>query len=172
MSFLQELKQKLEKGVETAGQMSQQMLEISRLTLRIKGKKDDIDRLIANLGREVYQTWEQNQDLTESEAINQLLKTVRDQYEQLHALQQELEVLKRSDQQADHAEEVTPTLVDGRSDDLATVEALPQAEEHQDAPASIDMGGTRVAVLYLCPFCAHQVESEATSCSHCHKRFY
>ncbi|MFC7441327.1 hypothetical protein [Laceyella putida] len=172
MSFLQDLKQKLEKGVETAGQKSQRMLEISRLTLRIKGKKDDIERLITKLGREVYQTWEKEQKLAETEEVGQLLKAVQDQYGQLNALQQELEVLKQSDQVPLQVEEITPTLVEQANAEQGGVEALPQPEEAREMPDSINTGGTQVAVLYLCPFCAHQVESEASSCSHCHKRFY
>lgn len=170
MSFLQDLKQKLEKGVETAGQKSQRMLEISRLTLRIKGKKDDIERLITKLGREVYETWEKEQKLVETETAGQLLKAVQDQYEQLASLQEELEELKKSDQVP--MEEITPTLVGQTMAEQGTIGVLPQPEGTPNEVEEINTGATKIAVLYLCPFCAHQVDSEVASCPHCHKRFH
>lgn len=172
MNFFQDLKLKLEKGMETAGQKSQRMLEMSRLSLKIKGKKDDIERMMQNLGREVYKVWEPKKNLEMTDQIQKMLTTIHDLNDQLRALQKELEDLKNSDITfRDTAEKVSiPPLsqeeapVSGRAAVL-----LPEQGSRLEPVKTVQ---PQVAIVYICPFCAHQVKSDASACSHCGQRFY
>ncbi|SEM71609.1 hypothetical protein [Lihuaxuella thermophila] len=172
MNFFQDLKQKLEKGMETAGQKSQRMLEISRLSLKIKGKKDDIERMIQKLGREVYEAWEPAKKLEMTDQIEATLTAIHDLNEQLKSLQKELEDLKNSDITVhDTAEKVSiPPSVQEEEPSSGKVEVLlPDQESPRTRVKTVQPGA---AVLYICPFCAHQVKNDASSCSHCGQRFY
>jgi hypothetical protein len=172
LNFFQDLKLKLEKGMETAGQKSQRMLEMSRLSLKIKGKKDDIERMIQKLGWEVYKAWEPNKNLELTDQIQKTLTTIQDLNEQLRFLQKELEDLKNSDIIVpDTAEKVSisplsqeEAQVSGRVNVL-----LPDKGSRQEPVKTVQ---PKVAILYICPFCAHQVKSDASACSHCGQRFY
>ncbi|MGA8941816.1 MAG: hypothetical protein WB502_03745 [Thermoactinomyces sp.] len=160
MNFFQDLKQKLEKSVESAGQKSQRMLEISRLTLRIKGKKEDIEHQIGKLGWQLYQYWKVNGKLEVTETFRFSLEAIRDQEEQLKILTQELEELKNK--------EVVPRKTAERVQlDDSPDEGFPD-EMHVNGP----VGSEVPSVVYICPFCAHQVDQNASGCSHCQKRFY
>ncbi len=160
MNFFQDLKQKLEKSVESAGQKSQKMLDISRLTLRIKGKKEDIDHQIGKLGWQLYRYWEANGKLELTETFRYSLEAIRDQEEQLKILTKELEELK--------SKEVIPRKTAER------VELGDPQEEIilEEMPANGSLGTGIPPVVYICPFCAHQVDQNASGCLHCQKRFY
>jgi len=90
VKLFKELKDRLEKGMETAGQKSQQMLEISRLSMKIKGKKEDIDRLYRRLGQAVSEVWESQSELVLNAHIRELLEAIRDLKQQVEILEQEL----------------------------------------------------------------------------------
>ncbi|MGA9174792.1 MAG: hypothetical protein WBZ33_12550 [Thermoactinomyces sp.] len=171
MSFLQELKQKLEKGVETAGQKSQKMIEISRLTLRIKGKKEDIERQIQKLGWEVYTHWENTEELTLNESIHLSLQGIRSQREQLVELQKELEEVKKADViPRKQVEKVNLMIAEAEEDAQPNKEAILLEPV---SPVDVAANNPHIpAVIYICPFCAHQVSADAISCTHCEKRFY
>jgi hypothetical protein len=166
LSFLQELKQKLEKGVETAGQKSHKMIEISRLTLRIKGKKDDIERMISKLGWEIYRVWEQTGKLEMNENIQFSLQAIWDQQEQLRALQKELEEVKKSD--------IVPRKQVEKVDLVLEAEAVAVEENvGREEPVALPESKPEVpSVIYICPFCAHQVKNDASRCANCQSRFH
>jgi rubrerythrin len=153
LNFFQDLKEKLEKSVETAGQKSQKMLEMSRLTLRIKGKKEDIENEVSKLGWQVYRHWEENGNLELSDSIVLSLESIRDQQKRLEALTKELEELKNKEIVSRKEAERVPL-------DLASDESE---------------GGTREAlvssVIYICPYCARQIAPDDSRCPHCQKRF-
>ncbi|BCU82615.1 hypothetical protein JIR001_23980 [Polycladomyces abyssicola] len=90
MKLLKELKDRLEKGMETAGHKSQQMLEISRLSMKIKVKKEDIDRLYRRLGQAVSEVWESQSEFVLNAHIRELLDAIRDLKQQVEILEQEL----------------------------------------------------------------------------------
>ena len=92
MSIWKELKHRVEKGVETASQKSQQMVEISRLNLRIRGKKEDINRLYRRLGILVYEAWngDEGESLVLSENMKEILHLIRQFQAEITALEQEL----------------------------------------------------------------------------------
>lgn len=166
MNFFQELKQRLEKGVETAGQTSQKMLEISRLTLRIRGKKEDIERMVTQLGWEMVESWRPDEEWEMTDSIKRTLQAIHHQNKQLEDLQAELEDLKSNlITQKEQAEKVElhepeePLLIQGKAANHG------ENSEQTEVPAI-------PAVIYLCPFCAHQVDHDASQCSHCHERFH
>ncbi len=172
MNFFQDLKLKLEKGMETAGQKSQRMLEMSRLSLKIKGKKDDIERMIQRLGWEVYEAWERDKNLEKTDQIQGTLKAIDDLNEQLRSLQKELEDLKNSDITIrDTAEKVSiPSL--SKEEEPVSKEVAVLLPDQDSQPEPVKKVPPRVAVLYICPFCAHQVSRDASGCSHCGQQFY
>lgn len=181
MNFFQDLKQKIEKGVETAGQKSQRMIAMSSLNLKIKGKKEDIDRLMKKLGWDVYRAWEPNKILEISDQVQDTLKAVHDLNVQLKELEKELEELKSLNiTNKDTAERVTippvpeetvPTYPPPSMPDSNGSHSEPkQSNKSRATPAPVVPPPT--AVVYICPFCAHQVECDISSCSHCHRRYY
>lgn len=177
MSFLQDLKQKLEKGVETAGQKSQKMIEISRLALRIKGKKEDIERQVQKLGWEVYTHWEKTGELRLNESIHLSLQGIRSQQEQLFELQKELEEVKKADiVPRRQAEKVNLVIAETEVEAVRPEAVWPHEETILLGPVSPIQPSADErkipAVVFLCPFCAHQVSDEATFCNHCNERFY
>lgn len=160
MNFFQDLKEKLEKSVESAGHKSQKMLEMSRLTLRIKGKKEDIEHQISKLGWQVYHHWEEKGELELTETILLSLESIRDQQNRLEALTNELEELKNKEIVSRKEAERVPL-------DLASEEEDVRKEspaESQEAKVS--------SVIYICPFCAYQIDPDDSGCPHCQKRFY
>jgi rubrerythrin len=154
LNFFQDLKEKLEKSVETAGQKSQKMLEMSRLTLRIKGKKEDIEHEVSKLGWQVYRHWEEHGNLELTDSIVLSLESIRDQQKRLEALTKELEELKKKEIVSRKEAERVPL-------DLASDEA-----EGGKPEALVS------SVIYICPFCARQIAPDDQSCPHCQKRFY
>ncbi|MBA4492919.1 hypothetical protein ACFO25_08480 [Paenactinomyces guangxiensis] len=172
MNFFQDLKQKLEKGVETAGQKSQRMLEMSRLTLKIKGKKEDIERMANKLGWEVYNAWEPKGKLEETDQIQESLKAIHDLNEQLKSLQKELDELR-------NANITTRAMAEKVNISPPGPEGPPAALRQADVPSNqtshpewIKTVTPVTPVVYICPFCAHQVARDASNCTHCQQRFY
>jgi rubrerythrin len=86
------LKHRLEKGVETATHKSQQMVEISRLNLRIRGKKEDINRLYRRLGILAFEAW--NKDMADrlvlSTEMKEILQSIRQIQADISAMEQDL----------------------------------------------------------------------------------
>lgn len=160
MNFFQDLKQKLEKSVESAGQKSQKMLDISRLTLRIKGKKEDIDHEIGKLGWQLYRYWEANGKIELTETFRFSLEAIRAQEEQLEILTKELEELKNK--------EVVPR----RTAERVRLDEPQEEILLEEIAVNHSMGAEIPSVVYICPFCAHQVDPNASGCSYCQKRFY
>lgn len=92
VSIWKGLRHRLEKGVETASQKSQQMMEISRLNLRIRGKKEDINRLYRRLGILVYEAWNEDKGerLVLSGDMKEALQLIRQFQAEITAMEQEL----------------------------------------------------------------------------------
>jgi rubrerythrin len=92
VSIWKELKHRVEKGVETASQKSQQMVEISRLNLRIRGKKEDINRLYRRLGILAYEAWKEDpaESLAIDGEIKEVLESIRQLQTEITAMEQDL----------------------------------------------------------------------------------
>lgn len=156
MKLFFDLKQKLEKGVETAGQTSQKMLEISRLSLRIRGKKEEAERLIAQLGKEMVESWKPDQEWEMTDSIKQMLQEIYNINKEIEKLQEELTDVKNN--LITQKEEIEKVIFSKSSKNEVELEPL----EATAIPV----------IVYLCPFCAHQVEPDQSQCNHCRKPFY
>jgi hypothetical protein len=67
MSFFKKITETVSKGVSTATEKAQQTVEITRLNAQISGKRKEIDKLLANIGANVYEAYLAN-DLSKAEA--------------------------------------------------------------------------------------------------------
>jgi hypothetical protein len=176
LNFFQDLKQKLESSLETAGQKSQRMLEMSRLTIKIKGKKEDVERMAQKLGMEVYKSWEPEQILEVTDHIQETLRAMHDLTEQLKALEKELEELKNSNITARETAEKVSIFVEDTPVLNQTIAKTKQDQPVVQSKEMISLTQTKMplvaSVIYICPFCAHQVAQEASSCSNCRRAFY
>jgi hypothetical protein len=180
LNFFQDLKQKLEKSMETAGQKSQQMLEMSRLAIRIKGKKEDIERSVSTLGWEVFHNWNRQGGLEMTDEILKLLEAVRDQQNQLALLERELAELKSSlitlretaekvDLGTEKEEAPNP---DSKPAEPVRAEPVVKAMSSSPRKPGHVPRPSVAAVVYICPFCARQVPAESSGCPHCRRRFF
>lgn len=143
--------------MEVAGQKSQRMLEMTRLNAKIKGKREEIEQTVNDLGWHVYRSWEVNRRLEATPLIQESLQIMHQLHGQLDILKQELDDVRSSEMIIQEQE--TVILSSGLLEEGRQVHA--PAEE---LPAEV--------MIYICPFCAHQVKSEASSCSHCQRVFY
>ena len=89
MSFFKGIANKIGKGVATANIKSQQMMNISRLNLAIKGKEDDISRLHRRLGIAVYQSWDTIKRGSSTPEIDEIIQGIRDLNREIIALKRE-----------------------------------------------------------------------------------
>lgn len=92
MSFWKELKQGLQKSVKTASEKSQQMVEISRLNLRIRGKKEDVNRLFLRFGILAFDAWNKDEGdrLVLSREMKEILQSIRQVQADITAMEREL----------------------------------------------------------------------------------
>lgn len=154
MNIFQDLKQKLEKGFEQAGNKSQRMFEMSKLGLKAKSKKEKLDELLQELGSVVYQSWKTNGEMKETEEITRSLNAVHELSKEIEAMELELNQLKNSNITTKTSAE-TVRIVANDSD--SKQEAL-----HHSVPKQI----------YLCPNCAYQVTKNISKCPHCNQQYY
>lgn len=152
MNFFQDLKDKLGKGFEQAGNKSQRVFEVSRLTLKVKSKQEDLDDLVERLGWIVYETWEENKEWKETEEIKKALKAVYELDQEIKSLQKELDRLKNSNiTQRIKAETVELP--------VATVDENEEVKKLSNS-------------IYLCSYCAYQVTESSQKCGNCNRQFY
>ena len=148
LSFFQEIKQKIEKSMEQASQRSQNMYEMSKLNYKIKAKKGEIEEVMNQLGWAIYRTWESNQTLTINAEVQRVLQSAHTLLGQLQEMEEKREALKNAS-------------VMGTS-------LSQKASHHQPQPAL----QASTTLLYICPFCAHQVHEQDSRCSYCQQQFY
>jgi hypothetical protein len=168
LNFFQDLKQKLEKGMEAAGQKSQQMLELSRLTIRVKTQKEELDEAMKALGWKLFENWKESGEVKPEDELLQQLEEAEKKRDELVRLEQELE-------------EVRQSLVNIRDFSMKaeageSAETVPVLEAVPVQPAGAKTVSTetktRPAVICICPWCAKQVSLEDHECPHCRSRFH
>ena len=155
MNFFQDLKQKLGKGFEQAGNQSQRVLEMSKLSYKLKKKREDLDDLVERLGWVVYEEWEENQKLTETEKVKESLKAVYELDQEIKKLEEELNRLKNSN-------------ITERSS-AETVELPVTASDESTSDQEAKKGEKDLEEIYLCENCAYQVLAPSYACQHCGK---
>ncbi|TCP64931.1 zinc ribbon domain-containing protein [Baia soyae] len=152
-NFLQDIKQKIGKGVEHVSKSSQRMLEMNRLNQKLTGKKQELSQLMSQLGQVTLQQWEQTQTIQmnpELEAQFQIAATMK---EEIQSIEKMIQSLKEETKQ-------TETNYFQNKPNQA-----PQAGQMPIAPMSM-------AVVYICPSCAHQIPNQSNQCSTCGQRFH
>lgn len=185
LNFFQDIKQKIEKGVEQAGKSSQKVLEISRLNLKIKGKREDIEHTVNRLGWTVFQKWTKEQKMDVDHEVQQGLKAIQDLMIQLQNLERELEELKNTgnvSKEPPSYAALPPSpnkeaYIQMPNSSSVSIEAtpvnpMPNPSQVQNPNQVQNPIQPSVSIIYICPFCAHQVPTEAKECAHCHQRFY
>lgn len=152
MNFFQDLKQKLGKGFEQAGNQSQRVFELSKLSYKLRKKREDLDELVENLGWTVYEEWEEKKQLTETEKIKKSLNEVYELDQEIRKLEEELDRLKNSNiTERKKAETVELPVVDETTADVA------------------EKTGNELEQIYLCATCAYQVVPPNYECENCNK---
>ncbi|MDQ0417731.1 putative nucleic acid-binding Zn-ribbon protein [Croceifilum oryzae] len=152
-SFLQDIKQKIGKGVEQVSKSSQRMLEVNRLNQKLNGKKQELGQLMGQLGQYTLQQWEQTQTI-------QMNSELEAQFQKATAMKEEMKSIENMIQSL--KEETNQT----RTDYIQHMpNQAPQAGQMPMAPMSM-------AVVYICPSCAHQIPNQSNQCSTCGQRFY
>lgn len=157
MNFFQDLKSKLGKGFEQAGNKSQRVFEVSRLSLKVKGKKEDLDELIERLGWIVYETWEETKEWKETDEIKKTLREVFELDQEIKSLEDELDRLKNSNITTRAKAETVEIPV-------TPVDDTPMSSVERKRPTSKQ--------IYLCANCAYQVAANANKCTYCDHFFY
>jgi hypothetical protein len=155
MNFFQDLKQVLEKGM---GQVGNQVFDISKLKNLLNGEKDQIQNLYTRLGQLVFAEWKEKGKIEVAGEIEQVLRMVQAGNQQMTELE------KRIDLQTQASTAFSPT--------RTYFEPTQQTPPPPLTATSVVNEAKPVAVVYLCPFCAHQVKQEDSSCSNCQARFY
>lgn len=149
MNIFQDIKNKLEKSFEQAGHQSQRVVEMGRLNLRIKNKKDELAELVDQLGWAVFESWEPNEEFQLNADIERALHDAYRTEKQLQKLEEERDKLKNSNI---HTKVTAETV-------QLSLTSIENSGQQQRTPETI----------YICSYCAHQMSSEETQCPHCHK---
>ena len=152
MNFFQDLKHKLGKGFEQAGNKSQRVYQLSRLSLKLKSKREMMDELVEQLGWTVYEAWEENKEWKETEKIKESVQAVYEIDQEIKSLEEELDRLKNSN-------------ITERSK-AETVE-LPITPIDDPPSSRVGVVETPSNRIYHCPTCAHQVMAPSFECRHC-----
>lgn len=199
MNFFQDIKQKIEKGVEQVGKSSQRVIEINRLNLKLNGKRQEFDLLMNRIGWSIFQQWRQNPQIQMNSELEYQLRMVSGAWEEIQSIEKEIQLLKNGSNpdeigneqnmpnQPVNSFESTPiatplqaNIEPTEPEPKSVIKAVPKAEysippiteapvshTYQQAVAPISM-----AVVYICPFCAHQVPSHSNECSTCGQKYY
>lgn len=199
MGLLTDLKQNLKKGIESTSQRSKKLVDISRLNIAIKGKREEEERLYRQLGKESYQLWEKKEkwEVTDSlratlEQIQSIRNTIKQWEQQVEELkkQEEKERIQeeKSEQQMRQAAELTdaePARSAEGKEPLQKSAPQPQSnavepkrellhEQPQQAetfPSDL-LAQLEGQALFICSHCGEQVKEDAVVCPHCRKHMY
>lgn len=183
MSLLTGLKQKLEKGIESTSQRSKKVLDISRITLLIRSKKENEEELHRRLGQEIYRYWDLKGRLEMTDLTRATIRQIKDIRGEIDELEKTLEELKKTDSESEPkkqveeeptAEAVAPPAVDpsregAKSPSASETPSL--TEPHPEVTPATDDWAEGQAIFF-CPHCGNQVDEDTVTCSHCQKNIY
>ncbi|SDW68397.1 hypothetical protein SAMN05444487_105126 [Marininema mesophilum] len=183
MGIFDGLKSKLEKGLETTSQKSKKVLDISRLTLQLRGKKEYESELHMRLGRSLYERWEAHGDMEMTDRTRSLLYNIKEIREVIQSMEDQLTELKKEEERKHPPE---------------NMQAPPSREvktERQALPSGDDLPGERIQSssnqtpvsdhktssswdawegqgIFLCPHCSKEVRDTEKNCIYCHGEIY
>lgn len=149
MNIFQDIKNKLEKSFEQAGHQSQRVVEMGRLNLRIKSKKDELAELVDQLGWAVFESWEPNGEFQLNADIERALHDAYRTEKQLQKLEEEREKLKNSNIHTKVTAETVKLSLSG----IDTSDQPPLSTQ----------------TIYICSYCASQMPIDEIKCPHCQK---
>jgi rubrerythrin len=169
VGILSDLKSKVKRGVERTEHKSKQVLEISRLTILIRGKRETEQELYRRLGREVYAKWQENE--TEALKWGQVegtLKEVDQVRKKIAELEKELEGVKNSrvqysEPKPQKAASTPNPLPSPDQDDASSQFAQPETEERVNANTAHPSDGTNGTVSQSKAFEAAPYSTNAVS---------
>lgn len=186
MSFLSDLKNKLEKGIESTSNKSKKVLDMSWLTLSIRGKKETEEQMYTRLGKEVYMLWEREKKVELTSQTKETLEKIDDLRKTIAEMEETLADLKRraaahfkssgsSDQTPSHShqskgQEEQEASVELTSKSLNKPQELPISTEKKEREEDLDWG--EIQAIFVCPHCGNRVEEDTEVCPHCKKHVY
>ncbi|SHE69773.1 hypothetical protein SAMN05444392_102418 [Seinonella peptonophila] len=153
MNIFHDIKNKFQKGFEQAGHQSQRVMNVGRLNLSIKNKKEELSELIHQVGWAFYESWQPDEEWKMTDSVKQALQNVHEVEKQLEELEAELEQLKSSNIKSRPTAETVQL-------PIATIDE-PQINKMNESIKS------RSNIVFLCPFCAKEVGADIFRCPHC-----
>ncbi|MDR6225264.1 hypothetical protein [Desmospora profundinema] len=169
MGLLTDLKQNLKKGIESTSQRSKKLVDISRLTIAIKGKKEEEERLYRQLGFEAYHLWERKEKWEITDSLRASLSQIRSIRETIQRWEQELEELKKQEAKERLEKKSSEGGPGAPAVDTSPSQSAPLQSEGISPEVLAELEGQ---ALFICPHCTEQVKEDAVICPHCNKHMY
>ncbi|MGF7086227.1 Mg-chelatase subunit ChlI [Kroppenstedtia sanguinis] len=191
MGLLTDLKQKLEKGIESTSQRSKKVLDISRITLLIRNAKETEEELYTRLGREVYRYWDLKGRLELTDLTRSTMGQIKEIRDKIEELEQAVEELKKreaaeSGEPAEEAEKElttdqgTPSERESKESQenqegtsISTSAPSRDLSESAPEPSQVpDENWAEGQAIFFCPHCGNQVDEQTVICPHCRRNIY
>lgn len=144
MNLFDDLRNKIGKSVTETSNASKRMIELSRLNYKRKEKKREADRIAEEVGWIAFTEWEKDQNISINKALKIALERLQFIQKELNSIDLEIERVK-TESKFSYADGFSPVV-------------------HSSEPSSL--------LIYLCPYCAHQVGEDDRQCKNCQKRYY
>ena len=145
MNLFEDLRNKIGKSVAETGQASKRMIELSKLNYKRKEKKREADRIAEEIGWIAFTQWEKDQNIPIGKDLKIALERLQYMQNEIKLLDVEIEKVKNDKQ-------------------LYGDSFFPTQSSHSTEVSSL--------LIYLCPYCAHQVGEDDRQCGNCQKRYY
>ncbi|SFS66782.1 zinc ribbon domain-containing protein [Marininema halotolerans] len=127
MGIFDDLKSKLGKGYEATSQKSKKLLDISRLTLQVRGKKEYENELHMRLGQSLYDRWDSHGNLEMTDRTRSLLYNIKDLREVIQSMEDQLTELRKEEEQTISSH---PTLNRTATPSPQTSQTISYSERH------------------------------------------
>ncbi|WP_107726917.1 hypothetical protein [Desmospora activa] len=134
MGLLTDLKQNLKKGIESTSQRSKKLMDISRLNMAIKGKREEEVRLYRQLGKEAYHLWEQKEKWEVTDSIRATLQQIQSIRETIKQWEREVEELKKQEEKERLQEEQGKEQIKQAGEQHAVAEPSQPTPQAQQLP--------------------------------------
>lgn len=144
MNLFDDLRNKIGKSVTQTSNASKRMIELSKLNYKRKEKKREADRIAEEVGWIAFTEWEKDQNININNALKRALERMQFIQKELNSIDLEIEKV-RNESKLSYADSFSPVV-------------------HSTDPLSL--------LIYLCPYCAHQVGEDDRQCKNCKKRYY
>lgn len=143
MNFFDDLVSKIEKGVAETGLASRRMMDLGKLNFKVKEKKQEADEIAAKIGWAIYRNWENKKTTSMDGSLLNLIEMLETLHQQIKELELELANIKNGNKM-----------------------------KMPSVPMNLSLPKSPTLLVYLCPYCAHQVSEDDRQCKNCQKRYY